>query len=128
MMKWIKASDRLPGMRDELTVDKHGCFLCRRLTSKGYEFSVESSANVSADQEWLEHTLAEDVEPTPDLALLTAAEEYELATMYANKLKELEKQEKWPRVTYLRSLLSQNDAFFRKIITEEQKLAGTTNA
>ena len=72
--------------------------------------------------------MAEDVEPTPDLALLTAAEEYELATMYANKLKELEKQEKLPRVTYLRSLLSQNDAFFRKVILAEQNLASTTDA
>ena len=131
MTKWIKASERLPGMKDELSVDRDSSFVCRIKTAKGYVLSIEDFTSVTPEHEWAEHCLADAIEPeltSEDLDKLDEEQVVNLAKLYAEKIKTFNEQSNRPRVTYITNmLLAQTPEFYGLVLKELEDNGQPTN-
>lgn len=56
-MKWVKASERLPGLKDDMTLDYGATIVVRRWNGEQKELQVVEIGNVEEDDEWLEGAL-----------------------------------------------------------------------
>jgi hypothetical protein len=56
-MRWVKASERLPGLKDELTLDCDRSVIVRRFFGDQKEIHVVEIGQVEEDDEWLENAL-----------------------------------------------------------------------
>ena len=56
-MRWVKANERLPGLKDESTLDCDDSVVVRRFVEDQKEIYVVELGQVEVDDEWLENAL-----------------------------------------------------------------------